>query len=155
MQQNCYIIRQKRIEDMPAQPCPGSPLTTVTRDASHLSFPHQRPHICSEKFKPQVHRFETRVAQSLLAIFFYSLGQTCHPASTGPSRDFCCQTMNNNTITERVYARIGLLGNPSDSYYGKTISLSLANFFAEVWPEKRGTYYKTIESHFRVPCDVY
>jgi len=35
-------------------------------------------------------------------------------------------------IVQRVYARIGLLGNPSDSYYGKTISVSLANFFAEV-----------------------
>ena len=40
--------------------------------------------------------------------------------------------MNEKSITERVYARIGLLGNPSDSYYGKTLSLSLANFFAEV-----------------------
>lgn len=35
-------------------------------------------------------------------------------------------------ITSRVNARIGLLGNPSDSYFGKTISLSLANFCAEV-----------------------
>ncbi|CAL5220579.1 g2617 [Coccomyxa viridis] len=40
--------------------------------------------------------------------------------------------MSDINITQRVYARIGLLGNPSDSYYGKTISLSLANFFAEV-----------------------
>ena len=40
--------------------------------------------------------------------------------------------MRNASITQRVYARIGLLGNPSDSYYGKTISVSLANFFAEV-----------------------
>ncbi|EIE18683.1 ribosomal protein S5 domain 2-like protein [Coccomyxa subellipsoidea C-169] len=36
-----------------------------------------------------------------------------------------------NTVS-RVHARMGLLGNPSDSYYGKTISLSLANFLAEV-----------------------
>jgi hypothetical protein len=35
-------------------------------------------------------------------------------------------------ITSRVYARIGLLGNPSDGFYGKTISFSLANFYAEV-----------------------
>jgi hypothetical protein len=35
-------------------------------------------------------------------------------------------------ITSHVNARIGLLGNPSDSYFGKTISLSLANFCAEV-----------------------
>jgi glucuronokinase len=31
----------------------------------------------------------------------------------------------------RVYARIGLLGNPSDGFFGKTVSLSLANFYAE------------------------
>lgn len=43
--------------------------------------------------------------------------------------------MSDSNITQRVYARIGLLGNPSDSYYGKTISLSLANFFAEVQHE--------------------
>ena len=63
--------------------------------------------------------------------------------------------MNENTITERVYARIGLLGNPSDSYYGKTISLSLANFFAEVGTEKRELNYTSNFSHLRVPCDVY
>ena len=56
--------------------------------------------------------------------------------------------MNSNTITERVYARIGLLGNPSDSYNGKTISLSLANFFAEVGPEERGTTHTALKDHF-------
>lgn len=35
-------------------------------------------------------------------------------------------------ITCRVYARIGLMGNPSDGFYGKTISLSIANYWAEV-----------------------
>lgn len=35
-------------------------------------------------------------------------------------------------ITCRVHARVGLLGNPSDGFYGKTLSLSLANFYAEV-----------------------
>jgi glucuronokinase len=34
-------------------------------------------------------------------------------------------------ICHRVYARIGLLGNPSDGFFGKTVSLSLANFYAE------------------------
>jgi glucuronokinase len=32
----------------------------------------------------------------------------------------------------RAYARAGLLGNPSDGYHGKTISISVRNFFAEV-----------------------
>ncbi len=34
-------------------------------------------------------------------------------------------------VCNRVYARIGLLGNPSDGFFGKTVSLSLANFYAE------------------------
>ncbi|MFS8032185.1 putative glucuronokinase [Helianthus anomalus] len=33
-------------------------------------------------------------------------------------------------IEHKVYARIGLLGNPSDVYYGRTISLSIENFWA-------------------------
>ncbi|KAK7069818.1 hypothetical protein SK128_016027 [Halocaridina rubra] len=35
-------------------------------------------------------------------------------------------------IMKRAYARIGLMRNPSDGFYGKTISLSIANFWAEV-----------------------
>jgi glucuronokinase len=31
-----------------------------------------------------------------------------------------------------AYARAGLIGNPSDGYYGKTISFSVRNFFAKV-----------------------
>lgn len=35
-------------------------------------------------------------------------------------------------IRKRAYARAGLLGNPSDGYHGKTISVIVANFWAEV-----------------------
>ena len=35
-------------------------------------------------------------------------------------------------IRKRAFARAGLLGNPSDGYNGKTISLSVRNFWAEV-----------------------
>eukprot|EP00756_Hemistasia_phaeocysticola_P051557 Hpha_TRINITY_DN26731_c0_g1::TRINITY_DN26731_c0_g1_i1::g.138860::m.138860/K16190/GLCAK; glucuronokinase len=35
-------------------------------------------------------------------------------------------------ITRRAYARVGLMGNPSDGFNGKTIALSIANFWAEV-----------------------
>ncbi|MCI0638089.1 MAG: hypothetical protein L0Y72_00340 [Gemmataceae bacterium] len=35
-------------------------------------------------------------------------------------------------IRRRAYARAGLIGNPSDGYHGKTISLSVRNFHAEV-----------------------
>ena len=37
-----------------------------------------------------------------------------------------------NTITTRAFGRVGLLGNPSDGYGGKTISLIVPNFAAEV-----------------------
>ena len=32
--------------------------------------------------------------------------------------------------------RVGLVGNPSDGFYGKTISLSISNFWAEVTMEE-------------------
>ncbi|KAL5793268.1 hypothetical protein ACOSP7_001862 [Xanthoceras sorbifolium] len=35
-------------------------------------------------------------------------------------------------IEHKVYARVGLLGNPSDVYFGRTISFSLGNFWATV-----------------------
>lgn len=35
-------------------------------------------------------------------------------------------------IEHKAYARVGLLGNPSDVYFGRTISFSLANFWASV-----------------------
>jgi len=35
-------------------------------------------------------------------------------------------------IKKRAYARIGLMGNPSDGFYGKTISCAIHNFWAEV-----------------------
>ncbi len=35
-------------------------------------------------------------------------------------------------LRKRAYARAGLIGNPSDGYHGKTISIIVRNFFAEV-----------------------
>ncbi|KAH6576165.1 hypothetical protein BASA62_001555 [Batrachochytrium salamandrivorans] len=35
-------------------------------------------------------------------------------------------------IHSRVYARIGLMGNPSDGFYGKTLSTTISNFWASV-----------------------
>jgi glucuronokinase len=40
--------------------------------------------------------------------------------------------LNRNKITARGYARAGLLGNPSDGYHGKTISMLLKDYWAEV-----------------------
>lgn len=42
-------------------------------------------------------------------------------------------------VKSSAYARLGLLGNPSDGYFGKTISVTIGNFSARVviyeWPE--------------------
>ncbi|MFQ6040129.1 MAG: mevalonate kinase [Candidatus Poribacteria bacterium] len=35
-------------------------------------------------------------------------------------------------IHTKSYARLGLMGNPSDGFYGKTISCAISNFWAEV-----------------------
>eukprot|EP01065_Artemidia_motanka_P040725 TRINITY_DN5152_c1_g1_i1.p1 TRINITY_DN5152_c1_g1~~TRINITY_DN5152_c1_g1_i1.p1 ORF type:complete len:672 (+),score=213.78 TRINITY_DN5152_c1_g1_i1:84-2018(+) len=40
--------------------------------------------------------------------------------------------LTSEAIVRRAYARVGLMGNPSDGFFGKTISLSIANFWAEV-----------------------
>ncbi|XP_023345384.1 glucuronokinase 1 [Eurytemora carolleeae] len=45
----------------------------------------------------------------------------------------CSSFRGLHRITKRAYARVGLMGNPSDGFYGKTISLSIKNFWAEVW----------------------
>ena len=41
-----------------------------------------------------------------------------------------------HTVTQRCYARIGLIGNPSDGYGGKTLSAICKNFYAEVTLKK-------------------
>lgn len=45
-------------------------------------------------------------------------------------------------IVRRANARIGVIGNPSDGFNGKTISLSIANFWAEA----------SIEASSRLVC---
>lgn len=42
-------------------------------------------------------------------------------------------------ITEKAHARVGFLGNPSDGYFGKTISFLLQNFSATVSLEPSAT----------------
>ena len=36
------------------------------------------------------------------------------------------------TIETRAFARAGLLGNPSDGYFGKIIAMNVKNFYASV-----------------------
>ena len=41
------------------------------------------------------------------------------------------QNRTTDPINCRAYARVGLIGNPSDGFHGKTISLSIQNFWAD------------------------
>ncbi|KAG8384880.1 hypothetical protein BUALT_Bualt04G0164300 [Buddleja alternifolia] len=52
----------------------------------------------------------------------------------------------NAAIEHRAYARVGLLGNPSDVYYGRTISFSLGNFWASVKLEPSQDLVNRLES---------
>jgi glucuronokinase len=45
------------------------------------------------------------------------------------------EEMSVKKVSNRCYARVGLIGNPSDGFHGKTISLTIANFSAEVTME--------------------
>jgi glucuronokinase len=42
------------------------------------------------------------------------------------------ESLGDGAFRSRVYARIGLLGNPSDGYNGRVLALSLSNFWADV-----------------------
>jgi len=56
-------------------------------------------------------------------------------------------------IRKRAYARAGLIGNPSDGYHGKTISIIVRNFFAEVamyeWEDVELVWSQEDQSSFR------
>jgi glucuronokinase len=56
-------------------------------------------------------------------------------------------------IRKRIYARAGLLGNPSDGYHGKTISISVRNFWSEVvlyeWDEMEIVLAENDRARFR------
>ena len=55
-------------------------------------------------------------------------------------------------IRSRVFARAGLIGNPSDGYNGKTITISVKNFFAQIvlheWDRLEIIPGTSDESHF-------
>lgn len=61
-------------------------------------------------------------------------------------------------IRQRAYARAGLVGNPSDGYYGKTISVIVRNFWAEVslyeWDQLELVLSQEDRSRFRSVQDL-
>jgi hypothetical protein len=54
-------------------------------------------------------------------------------SSSSDDKSIQSLTNQSSVIHTRAYARVGLLGNPSDGYGGKTLAVTIANFFAEAW----------------------
>lgn len=50
----------------------------------------------------------------------------------GLSADLSMTPCGPKVVTERTHSRVGLMGNPSDGFGGKTIALLCSNFWAEV-----------------------
>ncbi|KAJ3117701.1 hypothetical protein HK098_006131 [Nowakowskiella sp. JEL0407] len=42
------------------------------------------------------------------------------------------ENVEQGVVEERAYARVGVLGNPSDGFFGKTLGLLISNFYASV-----------------------
>jgi glucuronokinase len=61
-------------------------------------------------------------------------------------------------LRRQAYARAGLVGNPSDGYHGKTISISVRNFAAEVvlyeWEDLELVWTEQDETRFRSIHDL-
>src|SRR5262249_26086495 len=61
-------------------------------------------------------------------------------------------------IRRRAYARAGLVGNPSDGYHGKTLSIVVRNFCAEVvlyeWEDVELVWTDQDQSRFRSVHDL-
>ena len=61
-------------------------------------------------------------------------------------------------IRHRAFARAGLIGNPSDGYHGKTISLAVRNFWAEAvlheWDQIEVVASREDQSRFRSIDDL-
>ncbi|HEX2907140.1 MAG TPA: hypothetical protein VHO69_09795 [Phototrophicaceae bacterium] len=61
-------------------------------------------------------------------------------------------------IRKRIFARAGLLGNPSDGYHGKTIAISVRNYWSEVvlyeWDEMEIVQTEADRAQFRSIQDL-
>src|SRR5262249_28978531 len=61
-------------------------------------------------------------------------------------------------LRRQAFARAGLVGNPSDGYHGKTISISIRNFAAEVvlyeWEDLELVWTEQDETRFRSIHDL-
>ncbi|KAK9761093.1 hypothetical protein K7432_014261 [Basidiobolus ranarum] len=59
-------------------------------------------------------------------------------------------------VTVKTYARVGLMGNPSDGYFGKTLSLTIGNFWATAILLPKSSYEpfaRGVEICFNSLCD--
>jgi hypothetical protein len=80
------------------------------------------------------------------------------PVDPQPMRSLCGQRNSVPAVTSMIikthaFARAGLVGNPSDGYFGKTISFVIRNFKATVqlWESPR---FEIIPTHGDLPSSI-
>ena len=69
------------------------------------------------------------------------------PAAVAAASSSSSARNDAGTIHTRAFARVGLLGNPTDGYGGKTVSVTLSNFVAEAWLTPNGDGSVTLQPH--------
>jgi len=80
------------------------------------------------------------ISECSSTVYMYSNGES-HVAFTDAGRSEVLKqamttslrrlSVGSGQITKRAYARVGLVGNPSDGYRGKCIAASISNYYAE------------------------
>mmetsp|Transcript_105739 Transcript_105739/g.341064 ORF Transcript_105739/g.341064 Transcript_105739/m.341064 type:complete len:627 (-) Transcript_105739:39-1919(-) len=80
--------------------------------------------------QPSVQVFGMKLQTAFKLIGQSSLRDYIEAISPATYED-CSSFPQRTKITRRAYARIGLVGNPSDGFYGKTIAVSVKNFWTE------------------------
>lgn len=76
--------------------------------------------------------FKLVARSSGLAAYTECVKEFRQRSEAGLTTDLSMTSCGPKLVTERTHSRVGLMGNPSDGFGGKTIALLVSNFWAEV-----------------------
>lgn len=115
-----YVLRAATLESLPA-------FLEATPEAKQRTFGRYLSWLVADK---GVDLYGMKLPTAFDLIGQTSLAQ--YAACTERVARSSEEATSSSPITKRAFARVGLLGNPSDGFFGKTISVSVSNFWAEV-----------------------
>ena len=116
-----YVLREQTLRSLPA-------FLDEARDATCRSFGNYLSWLVNrgvELYGMKLPVAFDLIGRTSLATYVESAARLAESPADGLAT-------HSRPITRRAHARIGLLGNPSDGFFGKTIAVSVANFWAEV-----------------------